>query len=171
MSIQEILTQVKSGALSLSAAEALIRENPAERSYEEMGFAKLDTDRKKRSGFAEVIYCQGKSDEFIGQIFRRLYEVEGEVFGTRASPHQYEIVKEFLPEISYDPVAEAPFFRYTDEGGAVHEVWFEDARSVDASLSLLREFALTGAGYWNIMRWFPQNWLVLNQRFRILKTF
>ena len=89
MSIQEILTQVKSGALSLSAAEALIRENPAERSYEEMGFAKLDTDRKKRSGFAEVIYCQGKSDEFIGQIFRRLYEVEGEVFGTRASPHQY----------------------------------------------------------------------------------
>ena len=54
MSIQEILTQVKSGALSLSAAEALIRENPAERSYEEMGFAKLDTDRKKRSGFAEV---------------------------------------------------------------------------------------------------------------------
>ena len=105
MSIQEILTQVKSGALSLSAAEALIRENPAERSYEEMGFAKLDTDRKKRSGFAEVIYCQGKSDEFIGQIFRRLYEVEGEVFGTRASPHQYEIVKEFLPEISYDPVS------------------------------------------------------------------
>ena len=70
-----------------------------------MGFAKLDTDRKKRSGFAEVIYCQGKSDEFIGQIFRKLYEVEGEVFGTRASPHQYEIVKRFLPEISYDPVS------------------------------------------------------------------
>ena len=105
MSIQEILTQVQSGALSLSAAEALLRENPAERSYEEMGFAKLDTDRKKRSGFAEVIYCQGKSDEFIGQIFRKLYEVEGEVFGTRASPHQYEIVKRFLPEISYDPVS------------------------------------------------------------------
>ncbi len=105
MSIQEILAKVQSGALSLSEAEALLRENPAERSYEEMGFAKLDTDRKKRSGFAEVIYCQGKSDEFIGQIFRKLYEVEGEVFGTRASPHQYEIVKEFLPEISYDPVS------------------------------------------------------------------
>ena len=82
-----------------------------------------------------------------------------------------ELAVEKGTEISYDPVAEAPFFRYTDEGGAVHEVWFEDARSVDASLSLLREFALTGAGYWNIMRWFPQNWLVLNQRFRILKTF
>lgn len=104
MSIQEILTQVKSGALSLSAAEALIRENPAERSYEEMGFAKLDTDRKKRSGFAEVIYCQGNltnSSDRSSEGSMRWREV----FGTRASPHQYEIVKEFLPEISYDPVS------------------------------------------------------------------
>lgn len=70
-----------------------------------MGFAKLDTDRKARSGFAEVVYCQGKSDVFIGQIFKKLYETEGEVFGTRASPHQYELVKKVLPSISYDPIS------------------------------------------------------------------
>lgn len=70
-----------------------------------MGFAKLDTDRKARSGFAEVVYCQGKSDAFIGQIFKKLYETEGEVFGTRASPHQYELVKKVLPSISYDPIS------------------------------------------------------------------
>lgn len=105
MNVRHILAQVKDGSLSLEEAEQLIAENPAGRSYEEMGFAKLDTDRKKRSGFAEVVYCQGKSDEFIGQIFKKLYDVEGEVFGTRASLHQYDIVKTFLPDISYDPVS------------------------------------------------------------------
>ena len=82
-----------------------------------------------------------------------------------------ELAVEKGADILFDPVAKAPFFRYTGEDGAVHEVWLEDARSVDASLSLLRQFVLTGAGYWNIMRWFPQNWLILSRRFRILKTF
>ncbi|HBR02951.1 MAG TPA: spore gernimation protein, partial [Ruminiclostridium sp.] len=30
--------------------------------------------------------------------------------------------------IQYDPIAQAPFFRYYDENGTQHEVWFEDAR-------------------------------------------
>lgn len=105
MDIKDILEQVKAGNLPVDEAEEMLKHNPAVRSYEEMGFAKLDTDRKKRSGFAEVVYCQGKSDEFIGRIFKKLYETDGEVFGTRATPHQYELVKEFLPGITYDPVS------------------------------------------------------------------
>lgn len=105
MDMKDILQKVASGALRPEEAEALLRKNPADRPYEEMGFAKLDTDRKARSGFAEVVYCQGKSDAFIGQIFKKLYETEGEVFGTRASPHQYELVKKVLPSISYDPIS------------------------------------------------------------------
>jgi NCAIR mutase (PurE)-related protein len=31
--------------------------------------------------------------------------LHGEVFGTRASQHQYELVQEFIPEITYDPVS------------------------------------------------------------------
>ena len=91
--------------MDTAAAEELLRANPASRSYEEMGYAKLDTDRRERSGFAEVVYCQGKSDKFIADIFQKLYELDGEVFGTRASSHQYELVKERIPDISYDPVS------------------------------------------------------------------
>lgn len=105
MDIKDILEQVQKGNLPVSAAEEMLKKNPAICSYEEMGFAKLDTDRKGRSGFAEVVYCQGKSDEFIGQIFKKLYETDGEVFGTRASHHQYELVKEFLSHIAYDPIS------------------------------------------------------------------
>lgn len=65
-------------------------------------------------------------------------------------------------EIQYDNYAQSPWFRYTDENGGQHEVWFEDARSIKAKLALIPEYGLLGAGYWNLMRNFPQNWRVLN---------
>lgn len=68
-------------------------------------------------------------------------------------------------DISYDSQAQAPFFRYRDDMGREHEVWFEDARSIRAKLSLISRYGLRGAGYWNLMRPFPQNWLVLNSMF------
>lgn len=75
------------------------------RMYEEMGFAKLDTDREVRTGFPEVIYCAGKPDEYLVSIFRKMYEKYGEVFGTRATEMQYELVRRELPQIQYDPVS------------------------------------------------------------------
>ena len=84
METKEILKKVQSGELSVDEAEHLFRRQP----FEEMGFAKLDTHRKIRSGFPEVIFCSGKADEYLLQIFGRLYEQDGEVFGTRASKDQ-----------------------------------------------------------------------------------
>ena len=69
--------------------------------------------------------------------------------------------------IEYDDYAQSPWFRYTDEQGAEHEVWFEDARSIRAKLALIPEYRLLGAGYWNLMRDFPQNWRVLNALYDI----
>lgn len=74
-------------------------------SYEEMGFAKLDSNRLERQGFPEVIFCERKPDDFLVSIYKKMYEANGEVFGTRASEHQYELVKAEIPEISYDPVS------------------------------------------------------------------
>ena len=72
-----------------------------------------------------------------------------------------EIAVERGAEIAFDQRAQSPWFRYTD-GGVVHEVWFEDARSMSAKLGLVREYGLHGAGYWNLMRPDPQGWTVLN---------
>lgn len=59
--------------------------------------------RKVRSGFAEVIFCSGKADAHFMSIFERLYERDGEVFGTRASEHQYHLAREKFPQTVYDP--------------------------------------------------------------------
>ena len=70
-----------------------------------MGYAKLDTHRKLRNGAAEVVFCSGKADDHLVSIFQRLWEQNGEVFGTRASRAQYELVRQELPELTYDAVS------------------------------------------------------------------
>ena len=70
-----------------------------------MGYAKLDMHRKVRSGFAEVIYCAGKADEHLLHIFEHLYKADGQVFGTRATQHQYEILREKYPQVEYDSIS------------------------------------------------------------------
>lgn len=74
-------------------------------SFYDLGFAKLDTGRKERTGFSEVVFCQGKNDDFLKDIFARLFKANGEVLGTRATQRQFEIVKEILPDASYDSVS------------------------------------------------------------------
>lgn len=70
-------------------------------------------------------------------------------------------------QIQYDETSQAPWFRYTDEGGNEHEVWFEDVRSMQKKFELIIEKNLKGAGYWNLMRPFQQNWSLLNYMFSI----
>ena len=73
--------------------------------YEDLGYAKLDLHRKLRSGFPETVYCQGKPDQYLADIFDTLYRENGEVMGTRATEQQYLLVKERIPGIIYDPVS------------------------------------------------------------------
>lgn len=107
MDIQEILRGYKAGKISLEIAEAKIRqidERPG-KGYANMGFARLDTQRKERSGFPEVIFCSGKPDDYLVAIYRKITELEGRAFGTRATPHQAALVQEAIPAAEYDPVS------------------------------------------------------------------
>lgn len=107
MDIQEILREYKAGEISLEIAEAKIRqidERPG-KGYTNMGFARLDTQRKERSGFPEVIFCSGKPDDYLVAIYRKITELEGRAFGTRATPHQAALVQEAIPAAEYDPVS------------------------------------------------------------------
>ena len=70
--------------------------------------------------------------------------------------------------IQFDEVAKSPFFQY-EKNGQLHEVWFEDVRSYKEKFALLPEFGLRGMGYWQIMRFFRPNWLLLEDTFLIQK--
>lgn len=67
-------------------------------------------------------------------------------------------------EILYDEVAQSPHFNYM-LGGVEHEVWFEDARSLQAKMNLVYEYNLRGISYWQIMQLFRTNWLLVDNNF------
>ncbi len=101
MDAKTILEQVKNGELSIEEAERYFKAEP----YEEMGYAKLDHHRKIRTGFPEVIFCERKPDEFLKGIYQKMVAEDNRAFGTRASQHQYELIRSVIPDVQYDPVA------------------------------------------------------------------
>lgn len=71
--------------------------------------------------------------------------------------------------IQFDQTAMSPFFRY-EQNGIEHEVWFEDVRSIQEKFNLIKEYGLRGMGYWQIMKLFRANWLLLEEEFTIERT-
>lgn len=101
MELREMLEKVKSGEVSVEEAERYFARKP----FEDMGYAKLDTQREIRSGYPEVVYCSGKADEHLLRIYEALYRENGEVLGTRASKEQYALVQKSIPAIHYDTIS------------------------------------------------------------------
>lgn len=73
-------------------------------------------------------------------------------------------------EIMFDETQQAPFFHYYDDQRRRHEVWFEDARSMQARLRLVEEFNLAGVSFWTIDSMFRQGYLVMQSMYDINKV-
>ena len=80
------------------------------------------------------------------------------------------LAKKFKAAIKYDIKSQAPYFNYFDEAGQEHVVWFDDARSTEARLKLVKEYDLGGVSYWTISPFFPQNWLVFRSMYNTAKV-
>lgn len=134
MTVDEILEKVRRGNLTTEEAKRHIldlqaakknvyghepgendegKENTA--GYQELGYAKLDIARRQRTGFAEVVYCSGKTGEQLQHIYERIYREEGEVLGTRASKEQYEVLKPHFESLIFDPVSRILKIEKTDK--------------------------------------------------------
>jgi len=72
-------------------------------------------------------------------------------------------------QIQYDEISQSPFYFYRDQQGRMHEVWFEDARSLKAKFNLIKEYGIRGISYWTLGYTFPQNWYMLKDNFVIVK--
>lgn len=81
-----------------------------------------------------------------------------------------EQAAEYGATIYFDEVAKVPYYNYISADGIEHVVWFEDARSINEKLLLINQYGLNGTSYWNIMKYFPQNWAVLNSLYNINKV-
>jgi NCAIR mutase (PurE)-related protein len=96
--LKSILLSVKEGKMEIDKAIETILDP----GYEDLDFARVDSDRKSRRGFPEVIFCEGKTEEQVIEIVKRLSENSGNILGTRADEKTFERVKEFFPEARYN---------------------------------------------------------------------
>jgi spore germination protein len=106
------------------------------------------------------------------QVYARdwlLPHVEGQEAETFDMQEAIRRAIRYNAAVQYNQTAQSPFFRYTDNQGRGHEVWFEDARSAQAKFNLVKEFDLRGVSYWVLGYPFPQNWTLLEDNFIIKK--
>lgn len=95
--------------------------------------------------------------------------VQGSVARAVSPQQAIQLAADNNVAIQFDTEAQAPFFNYTDSEGRRHEVWFEDARSIQAKFDLIKELNLRGMSYWKLGLSFPQNWLLIVENFNVTK--
>ncbi len=101
--LKDLLEKVKNGDFNIDEAMEKLRHLP----FEDLGFAKIDHHRQIRCAFPEVIYCPGKTNQQIVEIFARLAKKGNNVLATRADKAQFEAVAaggEF-PSVRYEEAA------------------------------------------------------------------
>jgi NCAIR mutase (PurE)-related protein len=61
-----------------------------------------DTEREQRVGFAEVIYCPGKTDAQLLAAAKALFASHRNVLATRATPAQAKLLRRLAPDVTYN---------------------------------------------------------------------
>lgn len=118
--VEKLLLAVREGGISIEEALQKLRALP----YENLEFARIDTHRALRTGFPEVVFCQGKTTEQVLAILERLSNRHRKILATRAAPELAAVVRERFPRARYhetariltlgesEPEAEVPQHRY-----------------------------------------------------------
>jgi NCAIR mutase (PurE)-related protein len=99
--LRELLSEVRDGARTVESAMARLRDLP----FEDIGYARLDHHRALRTGFPEVVFCEGKQTDQIVEILERLEQKHSPVLATRATSDVYEAVVARVPAAKYFPDA------------------------------------------------------------------
>lgn len=103
--IEKILEQVQNGTLTVTEAKEKLA------TYENLGFVKVDHHRKKRVGFPEVIFGEGKTAEQILTIVHSLKQRNDSVLVTRINREKAEAVLEYYPDFTYHEAAKVLAWR------------------------------------------------------------
>jgi len=101
----------------------------------DLGFAKIDTDRKKRKGFAEVIYCPGKDRLHLKKIAQRIINSRADLLLTKLDKTTYSFLKKAIPVLKYNPLAKIGYYLSTPKTLSKGLVLVVSAGTADISVA------------------------------------
>ena len=108
--IRQILEAVSRGEQDVDTAFQQLKDLP----FSEMGFAKIDNHRQLRTGYPEVIFCEGKTLEQSAEIIELMYQRGSNVLATRVQDALWERIDGLYPEAQYNKAARTIAIRKND---------------------------------------------------------
>jgi NCAIR mutase (PurE)-related protein len=96
--LTQMLNSFKIGETDLEQALAILKQLP----FEDLGFAKVDHHRALRTGYPEVVFCQGKTHEQVEKIYQSLEKHNGNVLMTRAEPDLFSRMEKIDGRLVYN---------------------------------------------------------------------
>jgi NCAIR mutase (PurE)-related protein len=96
--LRNVLEQVRAGLLGVDAATEQLQAVPVA----DLGYAHVDLDRRTRCGFPEVIFCEGKTPEWVEGVVRRLLEAGQDCLATRVNAAQADHLAGLFPQAELD---------------------------------------------------------------------
>jgi NCAIR mutase (PurE)-related protein len=98
--LRQLLEEVRSGQLDVDAALARIGEPHVA----DLGFAHVDLHRRQRCGFPEVIFCEGKTWDWVEAVVRKLVEAGQDCLATRVTQEQATHLAQQFPQAEQDRI-------------------------------------------------------------------
>jgi NCAIR mutase (PurE)-related protein len=96
--LELLLNQFKNGEVDLPSTLSTLKQLP----FEDMGFAKVDHHRALRTGYPEVVFCQGKTHEQVEKILQSLEKHNDHILMTRAEPELFQRLEKVDSRLVYN---------------------------------------------------------------------
>ena len=112
--LQQLLDHVRSGQVPPEAAVERVLQLVQARSFQDLGFARVDHQRELRQGFPEVVFGPGKTPEQIRAIAAEIVGRGHTLLVTRTTEEAYASVQQAVPDAAYHPVARTITYRQKD---------------------------------------------------------
>jgi pyridinium-3,5-biscarboxylic acid mononucleotide synthase len=139
--MEAILKQVQDGTIDVEQAKTMLVQ------YQDMGFAKLDYQRQKRTGFPEVVFGEGKSVEQIISIISVLKQNINRVLATRVDEQKAAKVIEAIPGLTYNPTARTLFWKHEAEPSVLYKGYIAIVCAGTSDLPVAEEAAVTAEAF------------------------
>lgn len=91
--IKKLLDQLSKGEITQDEALEKLSDLP----FKDLVHTKIDNHRELRTGYPEVVFCEGKTPGQVSQIMEYMASQKINVLGTRATVEIFEAVRKKLP--------------------------------------------------------------------------
>ncbi len=140
--LANLLESFRAGATSLDAVLTRLSHGPVA----DLGYAKLDLNRSVRCGFPEVIFCSGKTAEWVEGLMRRLIEAGQDCLATRVSVDQAAYLRAKFSAADYNPMARTIWLARSDRPAPIGRLLIITAGTADLPVAEEARVTATALG-------------------------